>query len=68
MRRRIIMFLIRTKFGLKKYENFRFINQKSNAMYYFTESNVMKHWHGSTMLSSVSLNWLLDNECMIEKV
>ena len=68
MRRRIIMFLIRTKFGIKKEENFRFINQKSNAMYYFTESNVMKHWHGSTMLSSVSLNWLLDNECVIEKV
>ena len=68
MRTRIIMFLIRTKFGLKKHENFRFANQKSNAVYYIADSGVMKHWHGCTTLSSVSLNWLLDKECVIEKV
>ena len=66
--RRFIIFLIRKNLGLKKYENFKFANQKSDAVYYFTESNVMKRWHGYTTLSSVSLNWLLDDECVIEKV
>lgn len=68
MLRRFIIFLIRIKLGLKKYEKFTFVGQKSNAVYYFSESNVMKHWRGQTMISGVSLNWLLDNECKIERV
>lgn len=66
--RKIVIFLIRKKLGLKKYEKFRFIEQKTNAVYYFTESNLMKYWRNQTMLSGVSLNWLLDNECKIERV
>lgn len=66
--RRFIIFLVRKKLGLKKYEKFRFDNQKSDAVYYFTESNVMKYWHNQTTLSSVSINWLLDDDCVIEKV
>lgn len=66
--RRFVIFLIRKHLGLKKYENFRFVNQKSDAVYYFTESSLMKRWHGQTLLSGVSINWLLDNECEIEKV
>ena len=66
--RRLVIFLIRKKLHLKKYENFKFINQKSDAVYYFTESNVMKRWHGQTMLSGVSVNWLLDDDCKIERV
>lgn len=66
--RRTVVFLIRKKLGLKKYEKFRFTNQKSNAVYYFTEDTVMKEWYGSTTLSGVSLNWLLDDDCTIEKV
>lgn len=66
--RKIVIFLIRKKLGLKKYEKFRFIEQKTNAVYYFTESNLMKYWRNQTMLSGVSLNWLLDSECKIEKV
>jgi hypothetical protein len=66
--RRFVIFLIRKKLGLKKYENFKFVNQKSDAVYYFTESAVMKRWHGQTVLSGVSVNWLLDDECVIEKV
>ena len=65
--RRLIIFLIRKKLGLRKYENFKFANQKSDAVYYFTESNVMKRWRGQTMLSGVSINWLLVNECVIER-
>lgn len=66
--RRFVIFLIRKKLGLKKYECFRFDNQKSDAVYYFTEYNVMKRWRNQTMLSGVSINWLLDPECKIERV
>ena len=66
--RKIIIFLLRKKLGLKKYENFKFVNQKSDAVYYFNESNLMKRWRGQTMLSGVSINWLLDNDCEIERV
>lgn len=66
--RRFVIFLIRKKLGLKKYEDFKFVNQKSDAVYYFTESSVMKRWRGQTVLSGVSINWLLDDKCEIEKV
>lgn len=68
MRRKIVIFLIRKKLGLKKYEKFRFVNQKTDAVYYFTDDNVMKLWRNQTMLSGVSVNWLLDNDCVIERV
>ena len=64
----VIIFLIRKKLGLKKYEDFKFVNQKSDAIYYFTERNLMKRWRGQTMLSGVSINWLLDKDCKIERV
>lgn len=66
--RRFVIFLIRKKLGLRKYEKFKFVGQKSDAVYYFTESNVMKRWRGQTCLSGVSINWLLDPECKIERV
>lgn len=65
---RFIIFLIRKKLGLKKFEHFKFIGQKSDAVYWFTESNIMKRWHNQTTLSGVSVNWLLDKECEIEVV
>lgn len=66
--RRLVIFLIRKKLGLKKYENFKFANQKTDAVYYFTESNLMKRWRGQTMVSGVSVNWLLDKDCAVERV
>ena len=66
--RRFIIYLIRKKLGLKKFETFRFAEQKGDAVYYFTESNVMKRTSGKTYLSGVSVNWLLDDECKIERV
>lgn len=66
--RQFVIFLIRTKLDLRKYERFKFVGQKSDAVYYFTESNLMKRWRGQTMLSGVSINWLLDNECKVERV
>ena len=64
----LIIFLIRWRLGLKKYEGFRFTNQKSTAVYYFTRERLIKYWHGAHYFSGVSLNWLLSDECEIEKV
>ena len=71
--KRLIIFLVRKKLGLKKGEHFRFANQVSRYnTYYFTDDAVMKHfsrWKGpDDVKSSVSLNWLLDDECKIVKV
>lgn len=70
MRQQLIMFLIRTQLKLKKYERFRFYNQKSKIdIYYFTDRAVMKICDdGIHRESSVSLNWLIGNRCIIEKV
>jgi hypothetical protein len=70
--KRLIIFLIRKRLGLKKNQMFRFSNQKSdNNMYCFTDTCVMKYechdGHYEKRLSSVSLNWLLSDFCMIEK-
>ena len=66
--RRFIIFLIRKKLGLNKYQMFKFVGQKTDAVYYFTESNLLKRWRGQTMTSGVSLNWLIDSECKVEKL
>lgn len=66
---RLIIFFIRKKLKLKKYQLFRFKNQKNKFdVYYFTEVGVMKVHKGVITYSSVALNWLLNHECEIEKV
>lgn len=65
--KRLIFFIIRMRLGLKEREPFQFVGQKSNAVYYFTEDAIMKAWRGDLGKSSVSLNWLLDDECKIRK-
>jgi hypothetical protein len=67
MLRRIVIFLIRLKLKLKVREPFQFVNQKTNAVYYFTNDAVIKVWRGNVEKSGVSLNWLLDDECVIKK-
>lgn len=70
----LVMFLIRIKLGLKKYEKFQFTNQKSDYdKYYFNEICLMKieydkHANSTVREASVSLNWLLNDECKIKKV
>lgn len=66
--RRFVIFLIRMKLGLRKYERFQFVGQKSDAMYWFTDTHVLKYWRGSIMRSGVSVNWLLDKECKVNRV
>lgn len=67
---RLILFLIRKKLHLKKYQRFRFDNQKSTYdSYYFTSFGILKldKQKGITY-SNVSLNWLLNDDCVIHKV
>jgi hypothetical protein len=80
MLRRLIIFLIRWRLGLKEKEFFRFNNQKSKTdIYCFTKHSLMKtEFTKSTGKfditgidiheSNVSLNWLLDARCKIHKV
>lgn len=70
MLRRLIIFLVRKKLGLKKNEGFQFVGQKSDDFYWFTNDDIMKF---DVILevrkpSSVSLHWLLNDDCMIVKV
>ena len=70
---RLILFLVRRKLGLKKGEAFRFSNQKNKKdEYRITSFGVLKvYTRGLTTrvkMSNVSLNWLLDPDCKIEKV
>ena len=63
--KRLIIFLIRKKLGVKTKQKFRFTNQKSDAFYYFTKDRIMKESYGRTTDSNVRLNWLLDDECKV---
>jgi hypothetical protein len=66
MLKRLILFLIRLRLGLKKHEEFQFTNQKSDwDTYFFTNSQLLKVEKSKVRPSSVSLNWLLDDECKI---
>lgn len=62
---KLIIFLIRLKLHLKKGELFQFDNQKTNSVYWFTESSLMKMERGFRYESSVSLNWVLNKDCKI---
>lgn len=67
---RLILFLIRKKLHLKKFQRFRFDNQKSTYdSYYFTSSNILKVDEKKGIIdSNVSLNWLLNDDCVIHKI
>ena len=67
---RLIIFLIRKRLGLSKYQLFRFDNQKSaHDCYYFSTHGLKKvHANGLITKSNVSLNWILDDECKITPV
>lgn len=67
--RKFIIFLVRKRLGLKKFERFQFVGQKSNAMYYFTDDDIMKVTEcGKIYISGVSLHWILDDECKVTHV
>lgn len=66
---RLIFFLVRRRLGLKKYEAFIFTNQKKNTIYFFTDDTLVKQYpFGQNARSNVSLNWITDKDCEIEKI
>ncbi len=72
MIRRLIIFLVRRRLKLRKGERFRFANQKADNVYYFTSDRLIKVTGDSGRVSRrekslVSLNWLLDEGCVIVK-
>lgn len=67
--KRFIIFLIRMKLKLKIAELFRFGNQKSKDIYFFTCRELIKvNERGHSTVSNVPLNWLLSDECEIVKL
>ena len=67
---KLIIYLIRKKFGLKKNETFRFANQKKEGIYYFTDKSLVKTLHNGrvALMSDASLNWIVDKDCKIIKI
>lgn len=65
--KKVIVFLIRKRLGLKKGQAFQFENQKSKVEYYmFVNSILLKvNEDGIAEYSHVSLNWLLDDNCVV---
>ena len=73
MIKKFIVFLIRYRLGLKKGRRFRFANQKTDNVYYFTEYRLIKIPEDKRTVSRaekslVSLNWLLSEDCEVEVV
>lgn len=62
---KLIIFLLRLKLHVGKGVRFQFDNQKTDSVYWFTESALMKMERGFRYESSVSLNWLLNKDCKI---
>lgn len=71
--KKLIIFLIRRRLHLRKNQKFRFCNQKTDNIYYFTSDRLIKIPEDSGKVprrekSLVSLNWLLDDDCEIELI
>lgn len=71
--KRLILFLVRRKLGLKKLENFKFANQKRDGIYYFGSGGLVKQTKNNVNsitfeVSGVPLNFLLSDECKIIKL
>lgn len=64
-----ILFLLRLKFDVHKHECFRFKNQKKDCDYFLTNEGLyFLTWDKKIRESHVSLNYLLSENCEIEKV
>jgi hypothetical protein len=63
--KRLIIFLVRKRLGVPKHAWFQFTNQKNKREWYTFESDCVmkKDRNGDYVLSGVSLNWLLDDDC-----
>ena len=68
--RRLILFLVRLRLGVKMYEEFVFTNQRHKDVYYFCGDHFLRKDNktGYTRDSDAGLNWLLSDECKIKRV
>lgn len=66
--KRFIIFLVRRRLKLRKWQYFKFANQKREGVYYFNDTHLMKKVGWQAEESKVPLNWLLDDECKVVKV
>ena len=69
MIKKIVLFLIRKKLGVKKFQRFRFSNQKKKDVYFFTNDKLMKEVYPTFkwVPSRVGLNYLLSKGCKCDK-
>lgn len=68
MYNKLILLLLRKKFGLKKYQLFKFNNQKTNNRYYFNDYAIIKvDFRHPDQPSNIKLSYLLSDECKITK-
>ena len=72
MIKKIVIFFIRKKLGVKRNERFRFVNQRKRGVYHFSDTCLIKTLENKKerldLVSSVPLNWLLSDECEIIKL
>lgn len=64
---RLILYLFRKKLGVKKFEQFRFTNQKDPAVFFFSSDRLIKNTGYCLEYANVSLNWLLNDNCKVHK-
>lgn len=67
---RLIIKLLRRKHKLNKNQLFQFSNQKDKTeKYYFTSDRIIKITSNNhKTLANVSLSWLLNDKCKIDKL
>lgn len=57
--RTLVLFLIRRKLDVKKYQEFRFCGHYAGEVYCFMDRRLVKLEKGACITSNVALNWLL---------
>lgn len=66
---KLIIFLIRKKLKLGKYDIFKFTNQKQEGTYMFLGNRLVKADPLQGLVySEVSLNWLLNDYCKVKVI
>lgn len=69
--KRLIIFLISRRLGLKFGEQFRFTNQKSDDIYWFSPLGYLLKANPKypvPLESGVSINWLLSDKCEVKRL
>jgi hypothetical protein len=68
--RKLILFLVRKKLRVEKCEYFKFSNQKSQTVYFFTDDGFWRRnlTSGEVRECKACLNFLLSDECEIVRL